>query len=262
MTLLEASHALAADLRAEPWFVSVGLGTDDYIYLYVTDLVAAEKYRVGYEGHPVRLNQMGRVTVGPARPQLPGRISHILLDMDGVMANFVEGACHVHGRGLVDLCQLWPVGEYSIEGVMGLTSPVFWAGLDAAGVEFWRDLSPYPWLKELWAMLQNYGPITISSSPSHGAYAAAGKVLWLRQHIEAGFRDYMFGSAKHLLAAPGRVLIDDSDEKCQQFQAHGGHAIVFPQRWNSCYAYCGDRLSYVHDRLEELRQDGHGPEGF
>lgn len=196
------------------------------------------------------------------RRQLQNPITHILLDMDGVMANFVDGACRVHGRGLVDLLQIWPVGAYSIEGAMGLTSPVFWAGLDAAGVDFWRNLEPYPWLKELWAILQNYGPITISSSPSHGAYAATGKVLWLRQYIEAGFRDYMFGSAKHLLAAPGRVLIDDSDEKCQQFQAHGGHAIVFPQRWNSCHAHCGDRLGYVRDRLEELRQDGHGPEGF
>lgn len=259
MTLLEACRALADAIRGEPWYVNVNFDNDGYIYLYVTDLAAAEKYGFGYEGHPVRLNKMVRIA---ARPRAPGRIEHILLDMDGVLANFVEAACHVHGRGLADLFDIWPKGEYSIEGVMGLTSPVFWAGLDAAGMAFWRDMSPYPWLKELWAMLQNYGPITISSSPSHGAYSATGKVLWLRQHVEAGFTDYMFGGAKHLLAGPGRVLVDDSDEKCQRFQAHGGHAIVFPQRWNSCHAHCGDRLGYVRDRLDEFQQDGRGPEGF
>ena len=62
--------------------------------------------------------------------------------------------------------------------------------------------------------------------------ACAGKLLWLQEHVGVNCRDFVLTPQKHLLAAPGTVLIDDDLGNCQRFTEHGGAALAFPQHWN------------------------------
>lgn len=181
-------------------------------------------------------------------------LQHIFLDMDGVIAQFVPAAIRVNGHCVEEVQARWPCGFYEVQELLGVSQAEFWHKIDLHGIAFWAGLEPYPWHKELWSLLESFAPVTIASSPSRGGWAATGKVHWLYQHREAGFRAYMLGCDKHLLAAPGRVLVDDSDEKCQEFRRAGGQAIVFPQHWNTRWMYCYDRVGYVRHELEHLAQ--------
>jgi hypothetical protein len=59
----------------------------------------------------------------------------------------------------------------------------------------------------------------------------------------------MIGASKHLMANPKHLLIDDNARNCQKFSDAGGLAILFPQRWNECYDYTGDKCAYIISRI-------------
>ena len=94
-------------------------------------------------------------------------------------------------------------------------------------------------------------PFTVLSSPSHDPGCPAGKVSWLHSHLGSHFRDFLIGHQKFLCAKHDVVLIDDSDHNVEQFRAHGGQAILFPQIWNSNHAI-QDRLGYTNAELLKL----------
>lgn len=67
----------------------------------------------------------------------------ILLDLDGVLADFVNGACAAHGVN-----NPYKKGERGIESVeesIGLSVEEFWKPLD---FKFWKGLNPYPHYRE------------------------------------------------------------------------------------------------------------------
>lgn len=175
-------------------------------------------------------------------------IAHILIDLDGVLADFVTAALDVQGLPNV------VVDRWEMHECCGLTASDFWGTIDRQGYEFWANIDPYPWKDELLALLPT--TFTVSTTPSRHPNCAAGKTAWMHQHFRGTngkvFRDYLIGEHKHLLAAPGRVLIDDSDKNCVKFCEHGGEAILFPQPWNKNRELVGDRLGYVRERLSEI----------
>ena len=71
---------------------------------------------------------------------------HILLDMDGVIANFHLAALHALGKER--LLESWPIGEWSIPKVLGILEDDFWAAINSVS-DFWFRIEPYPWLHEL-----------------------------------------------------------------------------------------------------------------
>jgi len=176
-------------------------------------------------------------------------IDQILLDMDGVISDFVTAALTVHDR--LDAFENWPDGEWDIPTVLGISGSQFWKKIDARGHRFWSGLAPYSWTHELVDAIRGTAPFTILSSPSMHAECPTGKINWLREHLETGFHDFMFGRSKHLCAKPNAVLIDDSDINVDRFRTCGGHAILFPQRWNSNF-HIDDRMAYVTDELRKL----------
>ncbi|QDV21599.1 5' nucleotidase, deoxy (Pyrimidine), cytosolic type C protein (NT5C) [Gimesia panareensis] len=191
---------------------------------------------------------MFKVTEWSEKSSMPVR--HILLDMDGVISDFMGAILELHGQR--ELAENWPEGEPNYAGVLGMTKDEFWKPVDSLGGRFWAEFPPYPWLNELLDLIRETAPFTISTSPSRSAACASAKVEWLRQHFEEPlFMDFMIGTQKYLLAKPDVVLIDDQHKNIDKFREHGGQAILFPQPWNANFAIT-DRIGYVKSELEKL----------
>lgn len=190
--------------------------------------------------------------------ETPPPIRHILLDMDGVLCDFVSMACVACGRPAV--ISNWPKSIYPLCDALEMPLDEIWARIDRHDKHhgFWSRLAPYPWYTDLINLIiqqESFNlPFTISTSPSRHHGCVSGKVQWLRRHIHPGFTDYMLGHQKHLLAKPDVCLIDDSDMNVDNFRTAGGKAILFPQPWNSNHAdeLLADRVAYVERDLRKM----------
>lgn len=160
-------------------------------------------------------------------------IKTILLDMDGVCVDFIRPACRLHGRDPGEVMADWEAGSWDICEPLGLTPTEFWEPI-TMNPEFWQRLPEYSWFRNLWKLLESYcEDIVFLTSPSRCPTAHFGKAKWLQARGYCPARKAMLGSRKELLAKPGNVLVDDSDENCRKFAEAGGAAVLFPQWWNS-----------------------------
>lgn len=169
----------------------------------------------------------------------------ILLDMDGVLVDFVGDACAVLG---VDpsVAKSW-----NFFNDLGMSEPEFWSRIDKVGESFWAGVSEHEWCDELLELANSFGNVVISSAPSRSPYSSSGKVRWLKNKFGEGFRDFMLGKHKHLMANANTILIDDNDDNVAKFSRNGGHGILFPQRWN-LNARKQDRIQFVREELERI----------
>lgn len=160
------------------------------------------------------------------------------LDMDGVCVAWTEAVCALYGV---------PVPEgpmtYDLHPYFGVSEDAMWARINALGTDWWAALPPYPWFRNLFSALAAIGPrVVFLTSPCTEGHSAAGKVRWIRKHVAPDFRDYVITSKKYLLARPGTVLVDDSDDKLAAFSNHGGNSVVFPRQWNTGGTVHGDLI--------------------
>ena len=181
------------------------------------------------------------------------KISHIFIDMDGVLCDFVEASIRLHQRSPPWAYANWPEGEYEIYNVLGIAEDEFWEPIHGAGWEWWAAMPAFEWAATLVELCEQYADtVAIATSPSRDGSSSFGKMRWMQQYFPRLTRKMMIGPRKEWLAAPGRVLIDDSDEKATAFAKAGGTPILFPQLWNRnrklLDAEC--RLEYVARRLE------------
>ncbi len=171
--------------------------------------------------------------------------THVLIDLDGVVANFVDAAIQQHEKACChdDITQ-WDMGD-----LWGISKNEFWGKIDDGGIEFWSSkVKAYPWLGELTDALR-FRPWSVCTTPSKSHYSAGGKVLWMQKHFGSQFRDYVMTPQKHLLARPGAILIDDSDDNVSKFNDAGGRGMLFPQPWNENRHLVGERVQYVIEQL-------------
>ena len=176
----------------------------------------------------------------------------LFVDLDGVLGDFMGGACELHGR------PLYAVTCYDWWHEWGMTDSDFWAPVKQVGHCFYqRYVKPYPWAVELLALVKSMGDfVVVTANPSHPGLAAS-KTEWIREHIgydvpvittcKGG--NYRAADLKAMLAGPGRVLIDDSDDNVAAFRVAGGRAITLPQPWNTAHAFTHRRIEYVKDCL-------------
>lgn len=187
-------------------------------------------------------------------------IECILLDMDGVIANFVDRSITTAGLPIShDDCDVWGYFE------KWMTTDEFWTKIEADD-QFWFKLKPYDWARELYDMLTAIAPVSFCSTPSRDADAASQKIEWLREYAfmdRDEDRYFLVGvgpsaeghkRGKNLLAGRRRILIDDSDANVRDFKESGGMAILFPQPWNGAREYTYDRIGYVKRQLQECLQ--------
>lgn len=176
----------------------------------------------------------------------------ILMDMDGVMVDFVGGAARLFDRDVEELMESWPAGQFDICPVLGVSATQFWSRIDRAGEEWWAYLEDYPWTRDLIEMMSVHdGGFVISTSPSRSCHSSSGKVRWLQSRFGGSFRGYMLGEHKHLMAKPGAILVDDNEVSVLKFREHGGEAVLFPQPWNSLGRVV-DPLGYLAGELDRL----------
>lgn len=156
-------------------------------------------------------------------------IKHILLDQDGVLADFHSAALRAHGRA--DLSPVWPKGEWAMERPLGITPKQFWAPID--NYQFWMNhVVPYPGAADFYQNLGMFADVVICTSPSESSDCVKAKLDWLREYIDPKVK-YMLGSHKHLMATPSNLLVDDYDRNVDKFRASGGRAVLVPRVWNS-----------------------------
>jgi len=169
-----------------------------------------------------------------------------LVDMDGVLTDFVDAACRVHGTTFMQLAAKWPNGDYNIANILGLRPFEFWEGIDKAGEDFWINLRPTDIKTELLYLLGNNDKY-IATSPSMNPVCASGKMKWI---IENGFsRHFVITPHKHLMANRDTILIDDADRNVDKFTKAGGHGVLVPRRWNSLYRYEDNPMPIVKEQL-------------
>lgn len=149
----------------------------------------------------------------------------ILLDMDGVLCNFVQASLDVHERTEKhDDIKTW--GYYSD---WGMSDADFWN--KCSGVAFWATLTEYPWAGQLVATADSLAEHYFLTAPSstRRAECIVGKEQWL---LGQCYR-MIPTEHKHLLAAPGRVLVDDSEKNITNWIKNGGIGVGLKQPWNN-----------------------------
>lgn len=160
----------------------------------------------------------------------------VFFDLDGVLADFVGGALKAHGKEL-------PPGEVQWDfctqiGFSGVNDAAFWSPL---GFDFWAGLGVLPdGLCLLRAVERLVDPdrIAFLSSPCESPGCVDGKRAWVAAHFPEYRRRLFLGSAKHLFAGPGKVLVDDHDANIDGFHEAGGQTVCPPRPWNRWKAEC------------------------
>lgn len=163
----------------------------------------------------------------------------LFLDMDGVLCDFATAA--------FDACEqkfnpmTYPKGEWELSKAWGGTEKDMWQCIDDNGSPFWENLTKYPWAETLLALSNT---VTILSSPYWFPSCHYGKAAWHEDNIGREI-ELILCKSKHLLAGPGRVLIDDNNKNCERWQAAGGYAILFPAVWNSGWRHALEPMEIV-----------------
>jgi 5'(3')-deoxyribonucleotidase len=158
---------------------------------------------------------------------------HILLDMDGVLADFFSNALRVLNRETGrDLTHADCNGGYQLEKVFGISKSAFWRAIES-DPNFWDELEPFEWAGELLEYLRGHGDVTISTSPSRDPNCHYQKIKWLRDRLGICADDVMLGGKKWLMARSNHLLVDDFPKNVDAFREHGGQALLVPSGWNA-----------------------------
>ena len=177
----------------------------------------------------------------------------ILLDIDGVLADFVGGAIKAHGWTWRQVVALWPVGSYDVAEPMGLTVEEFWEPIDAMGKRFWQELEETPWCHQLIDIVSGLtDDWYLVSTPSLASCSYSGKADWVKAHIGSVHERLVLVASKPLLANPTTVLIDDCDESLQGFRRAGGIPLTFPSRHNALHSFVNNPMEYVSRGLARI----------
>jgi len=162
----------------------------------------------------------------------------ILLDIDGVMVDLVEGICNLFGKTQEDIKEEWRVKsnfweDERISIVLDTNTQEIWDKLEAASPNFWMEMKEFSWAKEMWDWCRGASPTYFVTAPTPYPGCLTGKQAWMQAFTgDRIFSDYMIGKPKFLCAGPDRVLVDDSRCNCREFIKAGGRAVLFPRYYN------------------------------
>ncbi len=172
-----------------------------------------------------------------------------LLDMDGVLVDFVKGMVEAHG--LPDPYADESFIDFYFDKAWGLSATKFW---NVANRDFWSNLDWMPdgvRILEIVELYHGHDNVCLLSSPCSQDGCVDGKLDWIKRHVPQYKRRFLFGPRKEFCAAPGRVLIDDNEDNVDAFVKCGGVGILVPRPWNRNRGL--HAVKYVGDRLDQLR---------
>ena len=166
------------------------------------------------------------------------RISRVIFDLDGVCSNWSKAVGDLHGyAGLQRSYSQRPATA------LGISTNKMWRNIVAAGEAFWANMEPLPRGVALWHHLVEAGmPTMVCTAPSLNAASLAGKHAWIQKHLRIRPRKHQHQFAitgmKWMLAAPGRLLLDDTHRHVQEFRtppdgSAGGFAALWPNSFDN-----------------------------
>ena len=163
----------------------------------------------------------------------------IFCDVDEVLADFVGAVCRLHGvdsdpvhryRAKTSWDTGVPIGKqkYGRE----ITQEEFWNPIhhhQKGEKRWWADIPPLPWCGILYRALKKMdAEMILVTSPSRSYASHLGKYLWVQRWLGHDPGRVFITPHKHLLSAPGRLLIDDRPKNCQDWASEGGQGYLFP----------------------------------
>lgn len=165
-----------------------------------------------------------------------------IVDLDGLLVNFVEGAFAIHMPG-VDWQEWYSqhLGQWGFDKILGIKD--FWGPLDH---DFWFNLK---WMSDgmqiLDMILEKFDrDIVFWTDP--GKTGLTGKAAWFKKHAP-GF-PVVYGSNKYLGSNGNTILIDDYEVNIDKFP---GHSILYPRPWNRLHGVA-EPLEYFKHRLDAV----------
>lgn len=133
----------------------------------------------------------------------------IFLDLDGVLADF-DG--HMHARGKV---KAGGKPDY-----------------DAMDLAWWTSIPVFEGARSFYHSLKKEAPVKFLTAPVPSVDCFAGKAQWIQDFVPGRGRWALLdliicpGTAKQMLAGPGRILIDDRAANIESWQKAGGIGIL------------------------------------
>lgn len=192
----------------------------------------------------------------------------IILDLDEVLAEWVEPVCKAFGLTKGQVLEHWPVGEYSgitkalndcltaramhHDDGKGVTDERLWDKIRSVPF-FWEELPILPWAHDLVAMVDKISHgnwlIVTQGQPVNDLSSYAGKVRWIQSKFGLHFNRFGITCHKQEYARKDTILIDDSETNCKAFQDNRGAAILFPRHHNSRHMYKDNPLEVIERSL-------------
>jgi len=155
----------------------------------------------------------------------------VLLDLDGVLANFVHGACRLH-KVVDPYDRPENLGKYDIQEILNIPEEDFWKDM---GEEFWSYLRPMRHMYDILTMLEGYygrQNICLLTSPVRTLGCTRGKMRWIEEWLPSYKRQFLIGPMKEVCAHRNSILFDDYHRNIEKFEAAGGNAFLVPAPWN------------------------------
>lgn len=176
-----------------------------------------------------------------------------LLDVDGVVCNFIDGIIKTHSMPITH--DEFISRHYYRE--FGISNNAIMESINDG--KWWMSLDEYPWAKRLVLELRRLGSVIFCTASSIDATCPSQKIQWLRDHklMHESKNDYQIGKRKELNARSGAILIDDSDDNVSKFIECGGTAILFPMPWNQNASYTGDKVDHVLNQIAKMNNTHH-----
>lgn len=170
----------------------------------------------------------------------------VYVDLDGVLADLVGGALAAHGwpRQFRDRMTLYTLWHH-----LNISEEDFWAKLDNEC--FWWQLDATDDCAAVLSACEAFAPgnVSLLTRPRPYPSCLAGKYRWVRARLPHYLDRLHVSTAKHYLAGPGRLLIDDSDDEVRRWRDCGGDAILFPRPWNEARGRAGEAVAYLKECL-------------
>lgn len=171
-------------------------------------------------------------------------LTHIFLDLDDVLADFVGEMCREFN------VKYAAATSWELHNACGVTKFEWFRWLKTREARFWERLKVQPWANPLVQYCKRIAPTSIATARNSSRAACASVGPWIVNHL--GALPWAILDDKHLLAQPGRALIDDNEHKVERFREAGGVGILFPRPWNSASQDTHRALEAVVRQLMEM----------
>lgn len=136
-------------------------------------------------------------------------MTHLFLDLDGVLADFDTGYKK----------------QFGIDASRELDN-VDWKLVESTE-NFYKNLPPMSGFEQLWEIAERHNPIILTGIPDSVAEALDNKRAWVDKHIGRHVRVIGCKSRdKSLYCEPGDVLLDDWEKYMNLWIAKGGRWIT------------------------------------